>query len=92
MSPDNYKTHFILFLEYLSISKMIANLKEIDYDNKEIHEIAEYVFECMPYKESLVNVEYFSDASEMMRYMNMSPEELEQEKQKLLNKTGLWSL
>jgi len=49
----------------------------------------------MPHNEILANVmtpEYFPDASEMMRYMTMSPGDLEQEKQKLLNETGLWNL
>jgi len=92
---DVYQTHYILFLEYICLSYIIADLKEIDYDNEEMQEITEYVFDRMPHNEILANVmtpEYFPDASEMMRYMNMSPEELEQEKQKLLNKTGLWSL
>ena len=46
----------------------------------------------MPHKEILANVmtpEYFPDASEMMRFMMMSLGDLEQEKQKLLNETGL---
>ena len=88
---DVYQTHFILFLEYLRLSKMIADLKEIDYNNEEMQEITEYVFERMPHKEILANVmtpEYFPDASEMMRFMLMSPKELEQEKQKL-NKSAL---
>jgi hypothetical protein len=92
---DNPKTHFILFLEYLRLSKMIADLKEMDYNNEEMQKITEYVFERMPHKEILANVmtpEYFPDASEMMRYMMMSPEDLEQEKQKLLNETGLWNI
>ena len=89
---DNPKTHFILFLEYLRLSKMIADLKEMDYNNEEMQEITEYVFELMPHKEILANVmtpEYFPDATEMMRYMMMSPEDLEQEKQKLLSKGSL---
>jgi hypothetical protein len=92
---DNPKTHFILFLEYLRLSKMIADLKEMDYNNEEMQKITEYVFERMAHKEILANVmtpEYFPDASEMMRYMMMSPEDLEQEKQKLLNETGLWNI
>ncbi len=79
---ENPKTHFILFLEYLRLSKMIADLKEMDYNNEEMQEITEYVFERMPHKEILANVmtpEYFPDASEMMRYMNMTLEELEME-------------
>jgi len=36
--------------------------------------------------------EYFPDATEMMRFMMMSPGDLEQEKQKLLNESGLWNL
>jgi hypothetical protein len=50
-------------LEYLRLSKLIADLKE------------------MPHKETLANVmtpEYF-------------PDELEQKKQKLLNKRGVWN-
>ena len=89
---DNPKTHYILFLEYLYLSKMIADLKEMDYNDEEMQEITEYVFERMPHKEILANVmtpEYFPDATEMMRYMMMSPEDLEQEKQKLLNDSGL---
>ena len=92
---DNPKTHYILFLEYLRLSYIIADLKEMDYNDEKMQEITEYVFEHMPHKETLANVmtpEYFPDASEMMRCMNMSPEDLEQEKQKLLNETGLWSL
>jgi len=92
---NNPKTHFILFLEYLRLSKMIADLKEMDYNNEEMQEITEYVFSRMPHNEILANVmtpEYFPDASEMMRYMTMSPGDLEQEKQKLLNETGLWNL
>ena len=92
---DNSKTHYILFLEYLGLSKIIADLKGIDYDNEEMQEITEYVFERMPHKEILANVmtpEYFPDASEMMRYMMMPPEDLEQEKQKLLNESGLWNI
>jgi len=92
---DVYQTHYILFLEYLRLSYIIADLKEMDYNDEKMQEITEYVFERMPQKEILANVmtpEYFPDASEMMRCMNMSPEDLEQEKQKLLNKTGLWSL
>ena len=91
----NPKTHYILLLEYLRLSKMIADLKEMDYSNEEMQKITEYVFERMPHKEILANVmtpEYFLDASEMMRYMMMSPEDLEQEKQKLLNETGLWNI
>ena len=67
----------------------------MDYNDEKMQEITEYVFEHMPHKETLANVmtpEYFPDASEMMRCMNMSPEDLEKEKQKLLNETGLWSL
>ncbi len=89
---DNPKTHYILFLEYLHLSKMIADLKEMDYNDEEMQEITEYVFERMPHKEILANVmtpEYFPDAAEMMRYMVMSPGDLKQEKQKLLNETGL---
>ncbi len=92
---DNPKTHYILFLEYLGLSKIFADLKGIDYDNEEMQEITEFVFERMPHKEILANVmtpEYFPDATEMMRYMMMSPEDLEQEKQKLYNETGLWSV
>ena len=92
---DNPKTHYILFLEYLHLSKIIADLKGVDYDDEDMQEITEYVFERMPYKEILANVmtpEYFPDATEMMRYMMMSPEEMEQEKQKLLNETGLWNV
>ena len=92
---DNPKAHFILFLEYLCLSKMIADLKEMDYNNEEMQKITEYVFERMPHKEILANVmtpEYFPNASEMMRYMMMSPGDLEQEKQKLLNETGLWNI
>jgi len=92
---DNPKTHYILFLEYLQLSHIVADLKEMDYDHEEMEEITEYVFERMPHKEILANVmtpEYFPDASEMMRYMMMSPEDLEQEKQKLLNKRGLWNM
>ena len=92
---DNPKTHYILFLEYIHLSKMIADLKKMDYNDEKFQEIAEYVFERMPHEEILANVmtpEYFPDASEMMGYMNMSPGELEQEKQKLLNETGLWNI
>ena len=92
---DNPKTHYILFLEYLQLSKVIADLKGIGYDNEEMEKVTEYVFERMPHKEILANVmtpEYFPDATEMMRYMMMSPEDLEQEKQKLLNETGLWNM
>ena len=92
---DNPKTHFILFLEYLRLSYFIADLKNIKYDNGKMVEITEYVFEHIPHKEVLGDVmtpEYFPDASEMMRYMMMSPKELEQEKQKLLNETGLWNI
>ena len=89
---DNPKTHYILFLEYLHLSKIIADLKGIDYDNEEMQEITEFVFERMPHKEILANVmtpEYFPDATEMMRFMVMSLGDLEQEKQKLLNETAL---
>ncbi len=89
---DNPKTHYILFLEYLHLSKMIADLKEMDYNNEEMQEITEYVFERMPHKEILANVmtpEYFPDASEMMRYMMMSPEDLVEEKQELFSKGRL---
>jgi len=92
---DNPKTHYILFLEYLHLSKMIADLKEMDYNDEEMQEITEYVFERMPHKEILANVmtpEYFPDATEMMRYMMMSPEDQEQEKQKLLNESGSWNV
>jgi len=92
---DVYQTHYILFLEYLRLSKMIADLKEMDYNNEEMQKITEYVFERMPHKEILANVmtpEYFPDATEMMRFMMMSPGDLEQEKQKLLNKRGLWNM
>ncbi len=92
---DVYQTHYILFLEYLSLSHIVADLKDIDYDNEEMEKITEYVFERMPHKEILANVmtpEYFPDATEMMRFMMMSPEDLEQEKQKLLNKRGLWNM
>jgi hypothetical protein len=91
---DNPKTHYILFLEYIRLSYIIADLKKIDYDDDKMEKITEYVFERMPHKEILANVmtpEYFPDASEMMRYMIMSPEDLEQEKQKLLNESGLWN-
>jgi len=91
---DNPKTHYILFLEYIHLSKMIADLQKVDYNDEKFQEIVEYVFERMPHEEILANVmtpEYFPDATEMMQYMNMSPEELEQEKQKLLNETGLWN-
>ncbi|MCB4762717.1 MAG: hypothetical protein LGB71_02645 [Sulfurovum sp.] len=77
---DNPKTHFILFLEYLHLSKVIADLKEMDYNNEKMQEITEYVFERMPRQEILANVmtpEYFPDASEMIRYMMMPPEDLE---------------
>lgn len=92
---DVYQTHYILFLEYLRLSYIIADLKEMDYNDEKMQEITGYVFERMPHKETLANVmtpEYFLDASEMMRCMNMSPGDLEKEKQKLLNETGLWSL
>ena len=92
---NNPKTHYILFLEYLLLSKMIADLKEMDYNNEEMQEITEYVFERMPHKEILSNVmtpEYFPDATEMMRYMMMSPEDLGQEKENLLKKGGLWNI
>jgi len=85
---DVYQTNYILFFEYLRLSHIVADLKDIDYNNEEMQEITGYVFERMPHKEILANVmtpEYFPDASEMMRYMMMSPGELEQEKQKLLN-------
>ncbi len=92
---DVYQTHYILFLEYLRLSHIVADLKDIDYDNEEMEKITEYVFERMPHKEILANVmtpEYFPNATEMMRFMMMSPEDLEQEKQKLLNETGLWNI
>ena len=92
---NNPKTHFILFLEYLRLSYFIADMKNIEYDNGEMEKITEYVFERMPHNEILANVmtpEYFPDATEMMRFMMMSPGDLEQEKQKLLNGTGLWNL
>ncbi len=92
---DVYQTHYILFLEYLRLSRLLAELEGIDRDSEEMEKITEYIFECMSHKEILANVmtpEYFPDASEMMRYMMLSPEDLEKEKQKLLNKTGLWSL
>ncbi len=92
---DVYQTHYILFLEYLRLSHIVADLKDIDYDNEEMERITEYVFERMPHKEILANVitpEYFPDATEMMRFIMMSLGDLEQEKQKLLNETGLWSM
>ena len=92
---DVYQTHYILFLEYLRLSQIVADLKDIDYDNEEMEKITEYIFEHMPHKEIFANVmtpEYFPDASEMMRFMMMSPGDLEQEKQKLLHKSGLWSI
>ncbi len=92
---DVYQTHYILFLEYLRLSYIISDLKEMDYNDEKMQEITEYVFERMPHKEILANVmtpEYFPDLSGMMPYYNMSPKDLEKEKQKLLNETGLWSL
>ncbi len=83
---DVYKTHYILFLEYLRLSHIVVGLKDIDYDSEEMEKITEYVFERMPHKEILANVmtpEYFPDASEMMRYMNMTLDELNTEIQLL---------
>ncbi len=92
---DVYQTHYILFLEYLRLSKMIEDLKEMDYNNEEMQKTTEYIFERMPHKEILANVmtpEYFPDFSEMANLLQMTPNELLQEKQKLLNKTGLWNI
>jgi len=46
---DVYQTHHILFLEYLRLSHIVADLKGINYDSEEIEKITEYVFECMPH-------------------------------------------
>ena len=92
---DVYQTHYILFVEYLRLSRIIANLKDVDYDSEKIEKIAEYVFEYMPQKETLANVmtpEYFPDFPEMENLLQMTPEDLEQEKQKLFNETGLWNI
>ena len=73
---DEYQTFYILFLKYLRLSHIVADLKGIDYDNEGMEKIAEYVFECMPHKEFLANVmtpEYFPDTSEMMRLMMIFP-------------------
>jgi len=83
---DVYQTHYILFFEYLRLSHIVVDLKDIDYDSEEMEKITEYVFERMPHKEILANVmtpEYFPDASEMMRYMNMTLDELNTEIQLL---------
>ena len=53
---DVYQTHYILFLEYLRLSHIVADLKEADYNNEEMEEITEYVFERMPRKEILAKV------------------------------------
>jgi hypothetical protein len=92
---DVYQTHYILFLEYLRLSKMIADLQKVDYNDEKFQEVAEYVFERMPHEEILANVmtpEYFPDATEMMRYMNMSPEELEDQRSELMHHRGLWNI
>ena len=99
---DIFPTHYILFLEYLRLSKMIGDLKGIDFGDiemdeemyEEMNKILEYVIKRMPHKETLgevVSPNYFPDASEMMRYMNMSQGELKIEKEKLFNKTGIWN-
>ena len=99
---DIIPTHYILFLEYLRLTKVIIDLKGIDASNSEmdievyedIDEIFKYVIKRMPHKVALGEVaspNYFPDFSEMMRYMNMSQGELKIEKEKLFNKTGIWN-
>ena len=49
----------------------------------------------MPYNEILSSVmtpEYFPDFSEMANLLQMTPDRLLEEKQKLLNKAGLWNI
>ena len=100
---DNFSTHYILFLEYLRLSRMIIDLEELDFNNEaknyevdeKMDKILKYVSKRMPFKEALGNVIVslgsFPDPSDMMRYMDMSQEDLELEKEKLFNKTGLWN-
>ena len=92
---DVYQTHYILFLEYLRLSRIIADLKGVDYDSEKIEKIAEYVFERMPHKEILANVmtpEYFPDFSEMANLLQMTPEELEDQRLELMHHRGLWNI
>ena len=92
---DVYQTHYILFLEYLRLSYIIADLKGMNYNDEKMEEITEYVFERMPHKEILANVmtpEYFPDLSGMMPYYNMSPEELEDQRLELMHHRGLWNI
>ncbi len=65
-----------------------------NFYKEDMQKITKYVIERMPHQEILANVmtpAYFPDASEIMRFMMMSPGNLE-EKQKLLNETGLWNM
>jgi len=89
------KTHYILFLEYIQLSKTLAALENINLEDDATKEITDHLYSVMPHSEILAKVmtpEYFPDPSLMMEYMIMDQDQIRLEKLELMKKRGLYNI
>lgn len=91
----NHRTHYILFLEYIQLSKTLAALQNIDLEDDATKGITDHLYSVIPHSEILAKVmspEYFPDPSVMMDYMMMNENEIRSEKLELMKKRGLYNI
>lgn len=92
-------THYIFFLEYIKLTKILADLEGVDLgddlEDEKAQLITEKVYQAMPHKEKLSEVLsplYFPDFSTMMHLMCLDLEEVEKRKQLFINGSPEWSI
>ncbi|MBN2769043.1 MAG: hypothetical protein JXQ68_08050 [Campylobacterales bacterium] len=88
-------THYILFLEYIKLTKILADLEGVDLEDEKTQLVTEKVYHAMPHKEKLLEVLsplYFPDATAMMHLMSLDLEEVEKRKQLFINGSPEWSI
>lgn len=91
----DHRTHYLLFLEFIQLFKVITDFENIDLEDERTKEITEYLFDLMPHKEILGKVmspEYFPDLSVMMEYMIMDQDQIRSEKLELMKRKGLYNI